>query len=245
MADTALHKRNEEGIANMKPIYTEGNVRAHCPDCTGAVTTFEHRHAQGEFGAVFVNLNHDYAGRSYSRILYRLMRCAACHRGGLAKVHDNGQPNDGVLETFLPLSIENVAIPPNLPPGIAAEFREAELCAAFGAWRGASALLRSTLEKVLKANGYKNGSLQAKIDDAATDAVITDARRKRAHDDIRVLGNDVLHDDWREVTEEEVTCAHQYAQRILEDFYDDRASVEAILIAKERIQPATPPPAAT
>ncbi len=122
-----------------------------------------------------------------------------------------------------------------------AEFREAELCAASGAWRGASALLRSTLEKVLKANGYVKGSLESKIDEAAADGVITDARRKRAHDDIRVLGNDVLHDEWRQVKEEEVTAAHQYAQRILEDFYDDRASVEAILVAKKRIQAPAPP----
>jgi hypothetical protein len=70
------------------------------------------------------------------------------------------------------------------------------------------------------------GSLEGKIDEAASDGVITEARRKRAHDDIRVLGNDVLHDEWREVKEEEVSGAHQYIQRILEDFYDDRASVE-------------------
>ena len=225
----------------MKPVYAQGNVRAHCPDCRGAVTTFEFREAQREFGSVFVNASHQHAGRAYSRVLYILMRCAGCHRGGLAKIHDNGQVVEGALEVFYPISVENVGIPNSVPAGMRAEFREAELCAASGAWRGASALLRSTLEKVLKANGYVKGSLESKIDEAAADGVITDARRKRAHDDIRVLGNDVLHDEWRQVKEEEVTAAHQYAQRILEDFYDDRASVEAILVAKKRIQAPAPP----
>jgi|SRR5580658_983712 hypothetical protein len=77
--------------------------------------------------------------------------------------------------------------------------------------------------------------LQKRIDAAAADGAITDARRVRAHDEIRALGNDVLHDDWRLVTDEEVDAAHRYMQRILEDCYDDRATVEKILKAKKRI----------
>jgi hypothetical protein len=47
------------------------------------------------------------------------------------------------------------------------------------------------------------------------------------------------------VTDDEVQRAHRYAQRILEDFYDDRPTVEAILTAKKRLpvslqQPAAP-----
>jgi hypothetical protein len=34
--------------------------------------------------------------------------------------------------------------------------------------------------------------------------------------------------------------AHLYAQRILEDFYDDRPTVEGILVSKNRI-PSPPP----
>jgi hypothetical protein len=43
------------------------------------------------------------------------------------------------------------------------------------------------LEKTLKSNGYVKGTLEAKIDEAAGDGVITEARSKRAHEDIRVL----------------------------------------------------------
>src|SRR5579864_5312232 len=209
----------------MKPIYIEGNVRAPCPGCNGAITTYERRDSQREFGTVIVDVGHQYESRNFTRVLYVLMRCAGCHRGGLAKIHDSGQVVNGTLESFFPISIENASIPPSVPAGIAGEFREAELCASFGAWRAASALLRSTLEKTLKANGFTKGGLESKIDEAAGDGVITEARRKRAHDDTRVLGNDVLHDEWREVKEEEVSAAHQYTQRILEDLYDDRTSV--------------------
>ena len=97
------------------------------------------------------------------------------------------------------------------------------------------------LEKTLKVNGYIKTNdptlrdLQRRIDAAAADGVITDARRKRAHDEIRSLGNDVLHDDWREIKDDEVEDSHRYMQRILEDFYDDRPTVEAVLIAKGKL----------
>lgn len=66
--------------------------------------------------------------------------------------------------------------------------------------------------------------------------MITASRSRKAHEDIRVLGNDVLHDEWRAVTQDEFDLAHHYVQRILEDFYDDRPSVEALLMDKGRMQ---------
>jgi hypothetical protein len=96
-------------------------------------------------------------------------------------------------------------------------------------------LLRSTLEKALKDSGYKKGMLAPRIDEAAADGVITTARAKRIHGDVRDLGNDVLHDEWREVTEDEVDLSHRYVQRVLEDLYDDRTSVEVILREKGRL----------
>jgi len=226
-------------IGAMKPVFSQGNVRAQCPDCDGAVTTFEFKDATREYGTVIRDQAHTYAGKQYGRILYMLMRCAGCHRGAVATIHDNGRVLDGELELFYPASQVSAKIPQGVPDGIKAEYREAELCAGFGAWRAASGLLRSTLEKTLRANGYTKGSLAARIDEAAGDGVITEARKKRAHDEVRVLGNDVLHDVWREVLPEEVFAAHHYVQRILEDFYDDRPSVEQLLIAKNRI--TTPP----
>jgi hypothetical protein len=65
--------------------------------------------------------------------------------------------------------------------------------------------------------------------------VITAARQRRAHDEVRSLGNDVLHDEWRPVSEDEYEQAHHYVQRVIEDFYDHRAEVETLLVAKGRI----------
>jgi hypothetical protein len=219
----------------MKPQYVNGNMRAACPDCDGTVTTFEMRAANHEYGTVSRNGNHQFEGRNYTGVHYVLMRCAGCGRGGLATGHFDGHGGQAYEESFFPTCIEGVPLPQGVPEGVVAEYREAELCASVGAWRAGSALIRSALEKTLSANGYSKGTLAARIDEAAGDGVITAARRQRAHEDIRVLGNDVLHDDWRIVTEREFSDAHHYSQRILEDFYDHRAEVETVLRAAKRI----------
>lgn len=219
----------------MKPEYVKGNVRANCPDCKGARTTFEFNHSGHEFGFVILDGSHEFQGQQWNRVLYVLTRCAGCGRGGVAKIHDNGQVFNGELEEFYPVSIEFAQIPEEVPPEIVKEYREAEICMAHGAHRASTALFRSTLEKTLKVNGYSKNTLEAKIDEAADDGILTVPLRKKAHEDIRVLGNDVLHDEWREVTYDEVEAAHHYTQRILEGFYDERSSVEATLIQKGRI----------
>ena len=93
-------------------------------------------------------------------------------------------------------------------------------------------MLRS-VPKTLKKNGYevvevrddhgnieldkqenpkKSNRLIDRIDAAAWDKIITETRQKRAHENIRVLGNDILHDDWRNVTEDEFGDAYKYAE---------------------------------
>jgi hypothetical protein len=219
----------------MQPEAVSGySVKARCPDC-GAVSMFDHKHPGGDYGSLLTDGSHPFKNSQYARIHWRLLRCSGCSRAGLAKFHDNGNAQSAVLESFHPRALASAGLPTAVPDGIAREYREAELCASVEAWRAASALLRSTLEKTLKANGYTKGSLQQKIDDAANDGIITSARRQKAHDDIRVLGNEVVHDDWRPVDEGEVQAALHYAQRILEDFYDDRPAAEAVLKVKGRL----------
>lgn len=218
----------------MKPIAVDYGVKAFCPVC-GVLTLFDYRASGGEFGHILHAKGHKYNDKQFNRILYRLLKCSGCGLAGLAKFHDNGSlPAD--LESFYPRALAVAPLPDVVPEGIVKEYREAELCASVEAWRAASTLLRSTLEKTLKENGYKDGSLQSKIDKASEDGVITAARRAKAHENIRVLGNDVVHEDWYEVKEEEVTASLHYAQRIIEDFYDDRNSVEQILITKGRLE---------
>lgn len=227
--------------------WKENNVLARCPDCE-AITSFDDKgFSNTKMGISIVDRSTVYEGQRYSRILWHALRCNVCGRGAIAKILDNGNSQGAVLESFLPQAVEKAVLPISVPEDIVKEFREAELDAAHGAYRSGSALLRSALEKTLKKNGYdeveyddkgvkkKSRSLLHRIDAASEDGVITETRKKRAHENIRVLGNDILHDDWREVKQEEFDEAQKYSQRVLEDFYDDRPTVEARLRSSGRI----------
>ena len=209
-------------------------VKANCAYC-GAVSYFDYKSLEGrELGHHVEAERHEFRNKPYPYFHWRLLRCSNCGGGAMALFHDGRQSEEPALDRILPRGRALANLPKGVPEGARKEYREAEMCASAGAMRAASALVRSTLEKTLKANGYTSGSLQAKIDAAAADGVITEARKTKAHSDIRVLGNEVVHDEWRAIDEEEVESALHYAQRVLEDLYDDRASVEAILTAKGR-----------
>lgn len=217
------------------PKYQNGNVIAVCPIC-GIPTTFEAKQDNREHGSIVLdNPNEVGWPGSNRRIVFRLLKCAGCGRAGLAAISDAGRVIDGMLVEFLPLSIETLPLPGNVPEGIREEFREAEKDASVKGYRSGSAMLRSALEKTLKSHGYKEGGLEAKINEAAEDGVITLPLKKRAHDNVRVLGNNVLHDEWRPVDLSEFEESHEYTRRILECFYDDPETVKQILRDKGRI----------
>ena len=220
----------------MRPSFKNGIISSLCPNCD-VVTTFEMQEEGKEFGSIVRerNVSAYVGGKKYRREIYKLVRCSGCHRGGLAVFLDNGQLNSGVLLTLYPFGIDKAKLPEDVPKGIVNEYREAELCASANALRAASAMLRSALEKTLIANGYTKGNLKSRINEASVDGIITDSRCKKAHEDVRVLGNDILHDEWRDINVEEYDSSHHYVQRILEDFYDDRETVVKLLESKKRI----------
>jgi len=224
----------------MASINAEGTITARCPGCKGALSSFEWKSATAQHGVTFVPYRHFHNGDG--RIEYRLFRCAGCGRGGLGAIACGGvQYPNAIWELirFYPEVRERLPLPKDVPEGIATEFREGETCLESGALRASAAMFRSVLDKTLRANGYKEKkgtTLEQQIDLAASDGVITQARRRRAHDEIRVLGNDVLHDDWQLVPEADVEAARYYAQRILEDFYDDRESVLKQLYDAKRLE---------
>ncbi|WP_224052429.1 DUF4145 domain-containing protein [Burkholderia cepacia] len=143
------------------------------------------------------------------------------------------------LLDFYPEANEaQMSLPKNVPEGIVREFREGESCANAGCYRAAAAMFRSVLDKALRASGYKikkGTPLDQQIDLAAADGVITAARKRRAHEEIRTLGNYVLHEPWRVVSASEVNTAREYAARLLHDLYDDRETVLSVLKEKGRI----------
>jgi hypothetical protein len=224
-------------------INDEGNVRARCPGCQGALSTFEWRSASsGAYGAI---TEHNFSHNRWGGITafdYRLFRCAGCGRGGLGIIayQSSAYPGSSRRELwdFHPEVRDRLPLPKAVPEGIAKEFREAEKCFDANAFRAAAGMFRSVLDKTLRASGYKvkgGTTLEQQIDMAAEDGVITQSRKRRAHDEIRVLGNDVLHDEWHEIAPADVEAARHYAQRILEDLYDDRESVLALLTDAGRV----------
>ncbi len=219
----------------MKNIkYEKGLIKCICPVCE-ALANFDYKSSSGDYGSFAIEKPHQFNSKNYSRIIYQLFSCTGCGIGGVAKIHCNNLLREGEVEDFYPVGIEKAKIPNNVPNEILSELREAELCASIKAWRAGSAMLRSVLEKVLTKNGYNKGNLKDKINAANEDGIITDSRARRAHNEVRVLGNDVLHDEWKAVTEDDFGASYHYCQRIIEDLYDDRDTVENILKVKGRI----------
>jgi len=211
----------------MAKYNSEYNVVAGCPGCWGAQSSFI------KYGGE-IHLKTARKSQFWFYTFFLFYRCGSCNHGGMGKFI-LGDGGDEKLEIhriksfeFYPDVLPSVRLPEETPEGIENEFREAEKCLQVGCLRAAAGLFRSVLDKTLRANGFhtkKEGSLYKQIEAAAKEGILTASRRRRAHEDIRVLGNDVLHDEWHPIPEDDVLAAQHYAQRIIEDFYDDRESV--------------------
>lgn len=218
-----------------------GSIVARCPGCSGGKSAFVWRNLKGEeFGAI-TSTSRDNRFKGVCNVDFRLFRCTSCNEGAYGVIlYDKNHyypGSENSLVNFYPESKQRLDIPPNTPPGIAEEFREAEKCFDDNYFRAAASLFRSVLDKTMKANGYKTCrriNLYQQIEAAAKDGIITQARKKRAHDDIRVLGNDVLHEEWKRIPEEDVRACRHYCQRILEDLYVDREVVLELLKEAKR-----------
>jgi Domain of unknown function (DUF4145) len=218
----------------MASLNNLGNVMAKCPGCSGSTSTFVWKGSGGNA------LSRTY----FSKNVHQFFICNGCGMGGIGVValppsytYESCSSGLRQLVDFYPEVSERLSLPSAVPDGIREEFREAEKCMDAGCLRAAAGLFRSVLDKTMKANGYhtaKENNLKKQIDAAADDGVITQARKKLAHDNIRVLGNDVLHDDWEPIPQDDVEASRKYCQRILEDLYDDRQSVLDSLRAKGR-----------
>jgi hypothetical protein len=217
----------------MKPIFSKGHVLAECPDCC-APTTFEYHQGGSQFGGL-VRAGVPPGSHATGTTYYKLLSCAFCGRPGVATVAGENKYEEGRLVSFWPTSVPRGYLPERTPGAVVREYREAEQSMSVCAWRGAAALLRSALDKVLVANGYDEKDLYNKIEAAGTDGLVTTARLKRANELVCTLRNDVLHDEWREVDQKDAEAAHRYVGRIIEDLYDDRATVEALLREKGRL----------
>jgi hypothetical protein len=228
-----------------------GSIIARCGSskCNGAKTGFDWKENAKQIGYTDVISKYDSYNRCYKTVQSRIYKCASCGFGSVAQIafsHKNKDDFPGFNIEIIEFSneaIEKLPIPKFTPNDIYNEFREAENCFEEKCNRAALALFRSVIEKVLNQHGYDNKikkgektlkpSLADKIDLAKQEGIISLALCKRAHEKIRVVGNDILHDEWREVLDQEVEETREYCQRVLEAFYDDIETVSKIISERQ------------
>lgn len=221
----------------------DGGYRAYCPTCK-TLTLFRSTDNRGNGYSSFSRDLKDPVKKKindqdaiYNRVISTSCECTGCRRGGMAESYHSSK-NQSELIDFYPYELKHKELPESLPREIRKEFKEAEICYGHKAYRASSAMARSTLEKVLKLSGYEDVDdntgydrmgLKKKIEEATSDHILTKAREKQVHDDIKVLGDEVVHRPWREISKEEVESSLKYVLWIIHDLYDDRSTVEAEL----------------
>jgi hypothetical protein len=215
----------------MATINEQGNIQACCPECQGALSTFEWNARDKVYGSVTINAIAD-------NTCYRLYRCAGCGSGAMGIIRYTGKLWPGETRTLMAFhseARERLHLPRDLPQYLVNEFREGEKCLDNGCLRASMGLFRSVLVKILRGNGYRvdrDVSLLAALEAAAEDGIITRARRKKAQ---RVLGHDVIDDEWHEPPRADLEALRRFTQRLLEDLYEDRASVVLMLADAGRL----------
>jgi hypothetical protein len=123
----------------MATINQNGHVQAHCPTCSGALTSFQIGDPQhGHYGQVFRQLE----GGGVET--YRLACCSGSGAGALITLLNDGRHT--TLEDFYPEAEERQTLPAGVPDGIVNEFREGEECAEAGCYRAAAASWRRVVD---------------------------------------------------------------------------------------------------
>ena len=85
---------------------------------------------------------HAVGQNGFSTFTYMVFRCPGCAHGALGIIHSHGNlgeaPPRTILDGFYPFATEAAPLPKDVPSDIQSEFREAELCAAAGAYGSSS-----------------------------------------------------------------------------------------------------------
>src|SRR3954463_10425873 len=95
----------------MATINEQGNIQACCPECHGALSTFEWSARDKVYGSVTINAIAD-------NTCYRLYRCAGCGSGAMAIVRYTGKLWPGEprqLIAFHSEAKERLPLPRDLP----------------------------------------------------------------------------------------------------------------------------------
>ncbi len=117
---------------------------------------------------------------------YSISECNSCSQHFLV-IRDDGK----IIKIYpdrLPKTVNEL-----IPQDIKTDFEEALLCYSVGAYRGAAALARRTVQLIcLDKGASKNKNLHQQIDELFSSGVITKDIKEWAHE-VRFLGNDAAH----------------------------------------------------
>ena len=129
-------------------------------------------------------------------INYSIEECNNCEQHFLVVTNVSDGQRIAIYPRTLPKKV-NVLIPSH----IMKDFEEALSCYSIGAYRGAAALARRTVQVIcLDKGASKSKKLQEQIDELFTSGVITKDIQEWAHE-VRFLGNDAAHPTKNEVSE--------------------------------------------
>lgn len=129
---------------------------------------------------------------------YSIEECNNCEQHFLVSVSETTGKRMAIYPNVLPQAVDSL-----VPNPIKDDFEEALLCHSVGAFRGAAALARRTVQVIcLDKGAAKSKRLQEQIDELFTNGIITKDIQEWAHE-VRFLGNDAAHPTRNEVSEED------------------------------------------
>ena len=147
---------------------------SRCPQCSIANPLLNSIHQ-------FKTVDHE----GLNRRSWRIYTCSTC--GGVVTAW--GSAYDHPISGYFPASLEANSQIPDRPRAFLQQAQES-----LHAPAGAVMLCGSSVDAMLKAKGYIEGSLYARIEKAAADHLITDEMAKWAHE-VRLDANDQRHAD--------------------------------------------------
>lgn len=120
---------------------------------------------------------------------YRVWRCYACARCGGVVTASTKKSEGSFVHDLFP---ESTSVSDDIPSRARSYLSQA--VESIHAPAGAIMLAASSVDAMLKAKGYTDGSLYARIEQAATDHLITEGMSQWAHQ-VRLDANDQRHAD--------------------------------------------------
>lgn len=164
---------------------------------------------------------------------WQLTRCSGCGSGALVQlreIRNDGLVSEKQIISFYPRADLSLPVPDDVPDKLRDEFQEAGLCISAGANRAGLAMLRSTIDRILVANGLIDGAICDRVERAKDLGLITCSRSALAHEYLNVMEDNLLHKNWRPVDTAVATAAHNFCLDLLKDFYHERGHVESVLL---------------